>query len=127
MKYESKTLDAAFTALANKQRRAIVYRLSLQPSSISRLANELKLSLPAIYKHIGILEKAKLLQRKKSGRTNFLALNRNALVTLREWIEQYHAYWGSNEESLENYIKWIENGRGNSLKDSVKSNYRRRY
>jgi len=110
MKYESKQLDAAFTALANKHRRAIVYRLSLQPSSISDLANELKLSLPAIHKHIGILEGAKLLKRRKSGRSNFLALNRDALTALRRWIEQYHAYWGSNKESLENYVKWIEKG-----------------
>ena len=110
MEYESKRLDAVFTALANKQRRAIVYRLSLQPSSISGLANELKLSLPAIHKHITILEQAKCLQRKKSGRSNFLALNRDALSALREWIGQYHAYWGSNRESLENYVKWIERG-----------------
>ena len=106
MKKESKQLDAVFTALANEYRRAIVYRLSLQPSTISSLANELQLSLPAIHKHIKILEQAKLLQRKKSGRSNFLALNRDALITLHEWIAQYHPYWGSNTESLENYITW---------------------
>lgn len=110
MNYESTQLDAAFRALANKQRRAIVYRLSLQPSSISDLANMLKLSLPAIHRHVRILEGARLLQRKKSGRSNFLALNRNALLALREWIEQYAAFWGSNHESLENYVQWIEKG-----------------
>lgn len=110
MKYESKQLDAVFIALANKYRRAIVYRLSLQPSSISNLAYELKLSLPAIHKHIRVLERASLLQRRKSGRSNFLALNRDGLTALRHWIGQYHAYWGSNKESLENYIQWIEKG-----------------
>jgi DNA-binding transcriptional ArsR family regulator len=110
MKYENRQLDAAFTALSNKHRRAIVYALSLAPSSISRLANELSLSLPAIHKHIRILEGAKLLRRRKSGRSNFLALNRDALTALRRWIEQYNAYWGSNEESLENYVEWIERG-----------------
>ena len=117
MKQESKHLDAVFTALANKHRRAITYRLSLQPSSISELAKVLKLSLPAIHKHIRVLEEAKLLQRKKSGRCNFLALNRDALTALREWIESYHSYWGTNAESLKNYVKWIE---GKQIKKKAK-------
>ena len=108
MKYESKQLDNIFIALANKHRRAVVYSLSLQPSSVSGLAGELKLSLPAIHKHIKILERSKLLQRKKSGRSNFLALNRHGLTALREWVEQYHTYWGNNEESLENYVEGIK-------------------
>ena len=48
------------------------------------------------------------MQRKKSGRTNFLALDRTALRELRDWIEQYHAYWGTNDETLENYVAGIE-------------------
>lgn len=107
-KIEAKQLDAAFTALANIYRRSIVHTLSLQPSSISKLASELKLSLPAIHKHIKILEQAKLLQRKKSGRSNFLALDRNGLTVVRMWTEQYADWWGNNKESLENYIKWVE-------------------
>lgn len=104
----NKQLSDTFEALANKHRRSIVYRLSLQPASITQLANAEKLSLPAIHKHIGILEQARLVRRKKSGRTNFLALDRTALRELRDWIEQYHAYWGSNEETLENYVAGIE-------------------
>lgn len=104
----NKHLNNTFEALANEHRRSIVYRLSLLPASITQLANAEKLSLPAIYKHIKTLERAKLVQRKKSGRTNFLALDRTALRGLRDWIEQYHAYWGTNEETLENYVAGIE-------------------
>src|SRR3989344_5478863 len=104
----NKQLSDTFEALANEHRRSIVYRLSLQPASITQLANAEKLSLPAIHKHIKILERSKLTRRKKSGRTNFLALDRTALRALRDWIEQYHAYWGSNEETLENYVAGIE-------------------
>lgn len=104
----SKQLNDIFEALANKHRRSIVYRLSLQPASITQLANAEKLSLPAIHKHITVLERAKLVRRKKSGRTNFLALDRTALRALRDWIEQYHAYWGTNHETLENYVAEIE-------------------
>jgi DNA-binding transcriptional ArsR family regulator len=108
MKNGSKQLDSILKALASGHRRAIIYSLSLHPSSISILAKELKLSLPAIHKHVKALQTAQLLRRKKSGRSNFLALNREALTVLRDWILQYQTYWGSDKESLENYVKWIE-------------------
>lgn len=108
MKKENKKLDGIFTALANQHRRNIVCVLSLGPASISKLAKKEKLSLPAIHKHIKVLEDACLVQRKKSGRCNFLALNRESLTVLREWIGQYHTYWGHDEESLENYVDRIE-------------------
>jgi len=108
MKREHEKLDAIFDALANRHRRGIVYRLSLQPSTISLLADELDLSLPAIHKHIKILEDAGLVQRKKVGRNNFLALRRNSLHQLRKWLNQYNNHWGSDEETLENYVKNLE-------------------
>lgn len=104
----SKLLSDAFEALANEHRRSLVYRLSLRPASITELAKEEQLSLPAIHKHIKVLEQAKLVQRKKSGRTNFLAIDRTALRELSDWIHQYHAYWGNNKETLENYVTGIE-------------------
>lgn len=63
------------------------------------------LSLPAIHKHIRVLEGADLVVRKKVGRTNFLALNRAPLRGLQEWIEGFNPYWGSEEETLENYAQ----------------------
>ncbi len=100
-------LDDVFEALANKHRREIVYFLSLQPCSINRLASMRGLSLPAIHKHIKVLEKADLIIRRKIGRTNFLALNRQSLRGLQDWVNQYHAYWGSQEETLENYAEYL--------------------
>jgi DNA-binding transcriptional ArsR family regulator len=67
-----------------------------------------KLSLPAIHKHIGILEKGDLIIRKKIGRTNFLALKREALRGLQDWLMQYQTYWGSDKETLENYAQYLE-------------------
>ncbi len=101
-------LDHVFEALANKHRREIVYFLSLQPSSISQLASMRGLSLPAIHKHIKILENADMIIRKKIGRTNFLTLNRESLRALQDWLMQYHTYWGSNEETLENYAQYLD-------------------
>ena len=79
-------LDIIFEALANKHRREIIYVLSLGPCSISKLAFLRNLSLPAIHKHIEILEKGGIVVRKKIGQTNFLTLNRASLSGLRDWL-----------------------------------------
>ena len=105
--YIPQDLDNVFEALANKHRREIIYVLSLQPYSISRLASMRSLSLPAIHKHIKVLENADMIIRKKIGRTNFLTLNRKSLRGLQDWVMQYHTYWGSEEETLENYAQYL--------------------
>lgn len=104
---EGPELDGAFDALANSHRRAIVSALGLQPHSISQLAAMRSLSLPAIHKHIRVLESAELVVRKKIGRTNFLALNRMPLREVQEWIGGFNAHWGSEKETLENYAQYL--------------------
>ena len=79
-------LDIIFEALANKHRREIIYVLSLQPCSISKLAFLRNLSLPAIHKHIEVLEKGGIVTRRKIGQTNFLTLNRKSLRGLQDWL-----------------------------------------
>lgn len=98
-------LDAVFEALANTHRRAIMHALSLRPHSISQLASIQGLTLPAIHKHIRVLEDAGMVIRKKAGRTNFLALSRKPLRDLQEWVGEFNPYWGNDKESLENYAR----------------------
>ena len=105
---DAKKLDRVLAALANGKRRRVVYSLSLQPASIGQLAKQQRSSLPAMHRHIKVLERAKLVRRKKSGRVNFLALDRSGLLLMQDWIRQYHAYWGTNEETLENYLASIK-------------------
>jgi DNA-binding transcriptional ArsR family regulator len=81
-------LDSVFEALANRHRREIVYILSLQPCSISKLAFLRNLSLPAIHKHIKILEKGGMVTRRKIGQTNFLTLKRESLSGLQDWLQR---------------------------------------
>ena len=100
-------LDHVFEALANKHRREIVYVLSLQPCSIHQLAAMRGLSLPAIHKHIKVLEQGQLIVRKKIGRTNVLTLNRESMRGLQTWIAQYHLYWGSEAATLQNYERYV--------------------
>jgi DNA-binding transcriptional ArsR family regulator len=100
-------LDDVFEALANNHRRAVMHALSLRPHSISQLASIQGLSLPAIHKHIRVLEEAGMVIRKKAGRTNFLALNRKPLRDLQEWVGGFNPYWGSEKETLENYARHL--------------------
>ena len=100
-------LDAVFAALANPYRRRIVELLALQPASIQQLARQLGLSLTAINRHIHVLEDAALVRRKKSGRVNFLAIRRGSLQLLQHWAQPFHSYWGSDEDSLDNYVDSI--------------------
>ena len=86
----SQDLDNVFEALASKHRREIIYllSLSLEPYSIHKLAFLRNLSLPAIHKHIVILENAGMVTRKKIGQTNFLTLNRDSLSGLQDWLNR---------------------------------------
>jgi len=106
--HTSYDLDKIFEALGNQHRREIIYALSIQPHSISQLAAMRDLSLPAIHKHIKILENAGLIIDKKNGRTHFLTINRQALLGLQEWLMQYQPYWGTDQETLENYEQYLK-------------------
>lgn len=105
---ETPDLDLLFDALSHEHRREIIKILSLQPSSISQLAEERGLSLPAIHKHIKVLEESSIVKRQKTGRVTFLTLNRASLRGIQQWVSQFHAYWDSGSENLENYAQTIE-------------------
>lgn len=100
-------LSPVFDALANEHRREIITLLALHPRSISQLAALRNLSLPAIHKHVRVLEGASMVRRRKIGRTNVLTLEREPLRHLQIWTEQFHPWWGTGEESLENYAEYL--------------------
>jgi DNA-binding transcriptional ArsR family regulator len=96
-------LDAILAALANGHRRDMVSSVAIQPRSISSLARERGLSLPAMNKHVRVLEEAGLVGRRKLGRTTFLTLDRTTIRDLQTWVLRFNAHWGSEQETLENY------------------------
>ena len=102
--YDSPKLDLILEALANQRRRNILHLLALNPSTVGFLGSETGLSLPAIHKHIRILETAELIIRKKSGRTNYVIMNPKTLGLAQSWISQYKTNWSSPTASLTNYI-----------------------
>ena len=100
-------LDQLLEALANPHRRDIVYLLGLQPYAVHQLAELRGLSLPAIHKHIKVLEHAGLISRRKHGRTNYLTLDPRPLRLLQGWVNQFHTHWGSAMASYENYASHL--------------------
>jgi predicted transcriptional regulator len=108
---DSPQLDHTFDALSHAKRRGILHTLSFRPATVSQLAQEYGLSLQAMHKHVRVLERAELIQRRKVGRTNCLALNRKSLKATQDWIMQYHTDWGNEHETLENYIASLQESR----------------
>lgn len=104
MNYLDEGLDPVFAALGNAHRRRIVDLLSLQPASIQQIAQQVEMSLTAINRHINVLEEAGLVIRRKVGRVNFLSINRATMRRVQDWALQYNAMWGTDDESLENYV-----------------------
>ena len=82
------------------------------------------MSLTAINRHIAVLEESGLVQRKKSGRVNFLAVRREAVRQLQDWTQQYAVYWGTDNETLENYVAAIEHADASADESSTKERKR---
>ena len=103
------SLDSTFGALSDPTRRAILATLMLGQSSITDLAKPHRMSLPAVMKHVRVLEHAGLLTQKKSGRTRQCRLAATPLKNAEHWIAQYRAFWEGTFDSLERYLSQQEN------------------
>ena len=100
----SGSLDATFGALADPTRRAILSTLMLGQASISELARPHRMSLPAVLKHVRVLERAGLVSQSKNGRTRFCQLAAEPLEQAEDWISRYRAFWEGTFDSLERYL-----------------------
>lgn len=90
---ESDQLDAAFSALANPTRRAILARLARGEATVNALAEPFDMSLPAVSKHIRVLEGAGLITRGKNAQYRPCTLNAQPLEALANWTDQYRHIW----------------------------------
>jgi len=104
VKYDDSQLDRVFHALSDSTRRAILARLSYGDALVTEVAEPFEISLPAISKHLGVLEKAGLLLRHKDGRVRRCELNAGPLETASDWIHFYSEFWESQLDSLANYL-----------------------
>jgi DNA-binding transcriptional ArsR family regulator len=103
--YSSGLLDATFGALADPTRRAILARLARGEAMVTELAEPFAMSLPAISKHLRVLESAGLLQREIDGRVHRCRLAVEPMKDAAGWIEQYRAFWETQFDALAKYLE----------------------
>lgn len=98
-------LDATFSALADSTRRAILARLASGEASVKELAAPFHVSLPAISKHLRVLERAGLLRQEKDGRVRRCRLAAEPLRQAAGWIDRYKSFWEGRFDALADYLE----------------------
>lgn len=101
-------LDATFGALADPTRRAILSRLALGETTVSELAQPFRMSLPAVTKHLRVLDHAGLLEHHKDGRVRRCRLHPQPLKTAAQWIAHYQKFWEDQFDALEEFIEEMQ-------------------
>jgi len=105
VKHSSITLDRTFAALADPTRRRILAHLARGDKCVTHLARPHAMSLPAVSKHLRVLEKAGLLRRRRYGRIHEMQLEAKPLKQAAQWVEEYRKFW---EGSLDRLAKYLE-------------------
>lgn len=99
-------LDRTFGALADGTRRAIVARLAAQEGlPVGALAEPFAMSLPAVMKHLGVLERAGMISRRKTGRTVTCRLEPDAMKDAADWLERQAAFWNRQLDALAVFVE----------------------
>jgi len=112
VKYSSVTLDRTFAALADPTRRRILAHLSRGDRCVTDLARPHAISLPAISKHLRVLEKAGLLRRRRYGRVHEIQLEAKPLKQAAQWVEEYRKFWEGSLDRLAEYLAKADKPRG---------------
>jgi DNA-binding transcriptional ArsR family regulator len=108
VKYESNRLDRTFAALADPTRRSILASLAEGERCVTDLAKPHRMSLPAISKHLRVLEKAGLLSRRRRGRMHQLTLEAKPMAEAQQWIAEYRKFWEASLDRLDTYLKKLQ-------------------
>lgn len=101
-------LSLIFAALADPTRRAILVRLSEGDATVSELAEPFTISLPAISRHLKVLENAGLISRSKNAQWRSSSLEAEPLREATEWMERYRVFWDVNLDRLDAHLKKLQ-------------------
>lgn len=105
-------LSETFAALANSTRRAILNRLAQGQASVTDLAEPFEMTLPAISKHIKVLERAGLIMRSRRAQYRLCALDASPLQQVSTWAEQYRPVWEASFDRMDGYIRGLQRRKG---------------
>jgi DNA-binding transcriptional ArsR family regulator len=101
-------LDTTFAALADPTRRAILARLAQGEASVLELAEPFDMSLPAISKHLKVLERAGLIERGRDAQRRPCRLQARPLKEVADWAERYRRFWEESFDRLEDYLQELQ-------------------
>jgi DNA-binding transcriptional ArsR family regulator len=104
-------LDSTFSALADPTRRAILARLANGEATVTELAQPFPVSLPAISKHLKVLERAGLIVRGREAQWRPCRLQPAPLEGAAEWLERYRQFWEGSFDRLDDHLRAIQKGR----------------
>jgi len=110
----SDQLSNTFHALADPTRRAILASLTTGEKTVSDLAKPFDMTMPAITKHLKVLEKAKLIERSKQAQYRPCHLNPAPLQDIDVWMEQYRKFWEASFDRLDDYLKQLQSKENNN-------------
>src|SRR6476661_4698469 len=116
MAVAAEQLDRTFAALADPTRRAILARLAAGEASVTELAEPFEMSLPAVSKHLKVLERAGLVARGRERQWRPARLEAGPLKEVAEWTEPYRRVWEESYDRLEEYLDELR-GRGKESDD----------
>jgi DNA-binding transcriptional ArsR family regulator len=109
VKYEEAVTDDhlsnCFAALADPTRRAIVARLSKGETTVNELAKPFAMSLPAISRHLKVLERSGLISRSRTAQQRPAKFEPQAIKAVADWVDQYRAFWDGSFDRLDAYLK----------------------
>jgi len=103
------SLSVTFAALADPTRRAILASLARGEKTVSELAKPFDMSMPAITKHLKVLERAKLIERSRDAQFRPCRLQPMPLKEIDKWMEKYRRIWEARFDQLDEYVKQIQN------------------
>ncbi len=101
-------LSATFAALADPTRRAILARLALGETSVTELAAPFEMSMPAVSKHLKVLERAGLITRGREAQWRPCRIEAAALKDVDDWLERYRRFWEASLDRLDEYLKELQ-------------------
>ena len=104
----SDTLSTTFSALSDPTRRAILARLALGETSVTELAEPFDVSLPAISKHLKVLESAGLIERGREAQWRPCKLNAAPLKSAVDWLDEYRQFWTGSFDRLDGYLAELQ-------------------
>jgi DNA-binding transcriptional ArsR family regulator len=112
----SDSLSTTFAALADPTRRAILARLALGETSVTELAEPFEMSMPAVSKHLKVLERAGLIVRGREAQWRPCRLEAAPLMGVAGWVEEYRQFWEQSFDRLDSYLTKIQTS--NSTKEN---------